>query len=109
MSRLSSAYLFPSLQTAATAEPWKSAYAKAASNDLASLSRTPKPRATVECGPYSDPNFGYFDESGDAKAAYTQALLWKLDGKEARAVKAATLLDAWSAVLTAHTHHNAPL
>jgi hypothetical protein len=44
-----------------------------AASRYASLGRTPKPRAVVECGPYSDPNFGCTAERQDAITAYTPA------------------------------------
>jgi hypothetical protein len=34
-------------------EPWASTFTSMLKNDLASLSRNPKPRETVECGPVS--------------------------------------------------------
>jgi hypothetical protein len=40
------------------AEPWASAYTDMLNHPLASLSRQPKPTATVECGPTSTPNIG---------------------------------------------------
>src|SRR5262245_58277290 len=67
-------------QLAAGAEPWKSAYAQLTASSFASLSYTPKPRATVECGPSSNPNLGCSDERNDAIAAYTHALRWYLTG-----------------------------
>jgi hypothetical protein len=93
----------------AGAEPWASAFERARTSELASLAWTPKPRALVECGASSTPNLGCSDERQDALAAYTHALLWNLTGDEAHARKAIEILDAWSAVLTGHTMHNAPL
>ena len=58
------------------AQPWKSAFDAMMASKYASLSRTPKPRAVVECGSYSDPNYGCTDEREDAIAAYTLALAW---------------------------------
>src|SRR5438034_7535500 len=37
----------------ANQEPWKSAFQAAKSSEFGSLSYTPKPRETVECGPFS--------------------------------------------------------
>ncbi|MEU1158411.1 hypothetical protein ABZ369_36185, partial [Streptomyces sp. NPDC005918] len=53
----------------AGAQPWKSAYDQMMGSKYASLSRTPKPRAVVDCGSYSDPNYGCTDEREDAIAA----------------------------------------
>ncbi|MFJ4950520.1 alginate lyase family protein [Streptomyces sp. NPDC088760] len=93
----------------AGAQPWKSAYDQMAASKYASLSRTPKPRAVVECGSYSNPNYGCTDEREDAIAAYTDALAWYITRDEHYAKKAIELMDAWSAVLTDHTNSNAPL
>src|SRR4051812_42119290 len=60
----------------AGAQPWKAAYDQMMASSYASQSRTPKPRAVVECGSYSNPNYGCTDEREDAIAAYTNALAW---------------------------------
>jgi hypothetical protein len=91
------------------AEPWASAFHLMERSRWAALDRAPGPRAVVDCGPYSNPDHGCTEEKGDAVAAYTQALLWQVTGDPARARKAREILDAWSATLTAHTGHNAPL
>ncbi|WP_430383512.1 alginate lyase family protein [Streptomyces sp. P10-4] len=93
----------------AGAQPWKSAYDQMMASTYASLSRTPKPRAVVECGSYSNPNYGCTDEREDAIAAYTDALAWYITRDERYAKKAIELMDAWSAVLQDHTNSNAPL
>ncbi|WP_069884980.1 alginate lyase family protein [Streptomyces luteocolor] len=93
----------------AGAQPWKSAYDQMTGSTYASLSRTPKPRAVVECGSYSDPNHGCTDEREDAIAAYTTALAWYITRDERYAKKSIELMDAWSAVLKDHTNSNAPL
>lgn len=93
----------------AGAEPWLGAYHQMMASKYASLSRTPKPRATVECGSYSNPNLGCTDEREDAIAAYTDALAWYLTGNPAYAQKAIALMDAWSGTIKAHTNSNGPL
>ncbi|MEV4115669.1 alginate lyase family protein [Nonomuraea sp. NPDC049695] len=93
----------------AGAQPWKGAYDQMIASSLASLSRTPKPRAVVECGPYSNPNNGCTDERQDALAAYTAALAWYISRDSRYAEKAIQIMDAWSAVITDHTNSNAPL
>ncbi|EOD65614.1 alginate lyase family protein [Amycolatopsis vancoresmycina] len=100
---------FVKAKVKAGAQPWKAAYDQASSSSYASLSRTPKPRAVVECGPYSNPNYGCTDEREDAIAAYTDALIWYISGDARYAQKAIALMDAWSAVITSHTNSNAPL
>ncbi|MFJ4938371.1 alginate lyase family protein [Streptomyces pseudovenezuelae] len=93
----------------AGAQPWKGAFDQMLASKYADLNRTPKPRAVVECGSYSNPNYGCTDEREDAIAAYTDALAWYITRDERYARKAIQLMDAWSAVITDHTNSNAPL
>ena len=93
----------------AGAEPWKSAFENARGSRWAALDWTPKPRAVVECGPYSRPDVGCQEEKNDAAAAYLHALLWVLTEDESHARKSIEILNAWSAVVRDHTNHNAPL
>ena len=90
-------------------EPWKSALAKASSSWFGSLNYKPKPRKTVECGSYSNPDYGCSDEKNDAIAAYTHALLWFHTGKDAHAKKAIEIMNAWAYTIQSHTNSNAPL
>jgi hypothetical protein len=97
-------------QVAAGVEPRKSAFANLLADAHASLSYMPKPWATVECGPSSNPNLGCSDERNDAIAAYTQALAWYITGNAAHAQKAIQIMNAWSRTLTGgHTNSNARL
>ncbi|MDG4859205.1 alginate lyase family protein [Streptomyces sp. T-3] len=93
----------------AGAQPWKSAFDQMKASKYASLTRTPKPRAVVECGSYSNPNHGCTDEREDAMAAYTTALAWSITRDERYAKKSIELMDAWSAVIKDHTNSNAKL
>ncbi|MBM9506911.1 ricin-type beta-trefoil lectin domain protein [Streptomyces sp. KK5PA1] len=93
----------------AGAQPWAAANAQMMASSYASLSRTPKPRATVECGPYSDPNYGCTDERQDAIAAYTDALAWYITQDSRYAQKSIELMNAWARTITGHTNSNAPL
>ncbi|MFE2181537.1 alginate lyase family protein [Streptomyces sp. NPDC059455] len=93
----------------AGAQPWKGAYDAMLASPYASLSRTPKPRAVVECGPYSDPNIGCTDERQDALAAYSLSLAWYITRDSRYADKAIQIMDAWSATIKDHTNSNAPL
>ena len=94
----------------AGAQPWKT---RLRPDDGAAATRrcrrTPKPRAVVECGSYSNPNYGCTDEREDAIAAYTDALAWYITSDGRYAQKAIQLMDAWSATITDHTNSNAPL
>ncbi|MFI6659760.1 alginate lyase family protein [Streptomyces sp. NPDC050523] len=93
----------------AGAQPWKGAYDQMMASKYADLNRTPKPRATVECGSYSNPDYGCTDERQDAIAAYTDALAWYITRDDRYAKKSIELMDAWSAVIKDHTNSNAPL
>ncbi|MGI5136258.1 alginate lyase family protein [Streptomyces sp. CA-106110] len=93
----------------AGAQPWKAAFDQMMASEYADLNRTPKPRATVECGSYSNPNYGCTDEREDAIAAYTDALAWYITRDDRYAQKSIQLMDAWSAVIKEHTNSNAPL
>ncbi|NEE49074.1 hypothetical protein G3M55_31290, partial [Streptomyces sp. SID8455] len=93
----------------AGAQPWKGAYDQMMGSKYASLSRTAKPRAIVECGSYSNPNNGCTDEREDAIAAYTLSLAWYITQDSRYAQKAIQIMDAWSAVIRDHTNSNAPL
>ncbi|MFE4672981.1 alginate lyase family protein [Streptomyces sp. NPDC056721] len=93
----------------AGAQPWKGAYDQMLASKYASLTRTAKPRGTVECGSYSNPNYGCTDEREDAIAAYTDALAWYITRDDRYAKKSIELMDAWSATIKEHTNSNAPL
>lgn len=94
---------------AAGKQPWKSALAKVEASSLASKSYTPHPWATVECGSYSNPDYGCTDEKHDSAAAYTQALLWYYTGDSTYRDNAIKIMNAWSSTIQAHTNSNAPL
>lgn len=93
----------------AGAQPWKGAYDQMLASKYASLTRTATPRAVVECGSYSNPNYGCTDEREDAIAAYTLSLAWYIGQDSRYAQKAIQIMDAWSNVITDHTNSNAPL
>ena len=94
---------------ASGAQPWASAYNDLKSTAYASLTRNPAPRADVDCGSHSVPDNGCSDERQDALAAYADALVWYFSKDARYANQAIRLMDAWSATLTTHTNHNAPL
>ncbi|MCU7824980.1 alginate lyase family protein [Kitasatospora sp. DSM 101779] len=100
---------FVRAEVQAGAQPRKSAYDQMHASKYASLSRTPKPRAVVECGSYSNPNYGCTDEREDALAAYTLALEWSITRDTRYAAKAVQIMDAWSGTIKDHTNSNAPL
>ncbi|EJK99305.1 MULTISPECIES: alginate lyase family protein [Pseudomonas] len=91
-------------------EPWRSAYEKALQDPLGDRNYEPTPWTTVECGSYSNPNNGCSDETRDARAAYTQALLWRLSGDPRYAENVRKILNAWADTLIGgHTNSNGPL
>lgn len=81
---------------AAGDEPWKSSFAKLQASPYARRDYTARPVAVVTKG-ITEAN-----EIRDAVAAYTQALLWVLTNDEWHAVKAAQIIDAWSATLSSY-------
>jgi hypothetical protein len=100
---------FLKAKIAAGAAPWKAAFDKVKASKWAAPAYAPQPFAVVQCGAYSNPNVGCSEELSDAIAAYSQALLWYFTGDDAYAKKSVEIMNAWSAMLTQHTDHNAPL
>jgi hypothetical protein len=100
---------FVKAKVAAKQQPWLNAYNQMLSNGLLSQSRQPAPRATVECGSYSNPNNGCTEERQDALAAYGNALAWYISGDTKYATKAISYMNAWAPVIKAHTNSNGPL
>jgi hypothetical protein len=97
-------------RVAARLEPQASAFDALKTSRWAALDYTPRPRATVECGSYSKPDFGCKDEQSDSEAAYAHALLWHITGNPAHAAKSIEIMNAWSATLTGgHTNSNGPV
>jgi hypothetical protein len=94
-------------RVAAGTEPQKTAFEALKSSKLGALDYTPHPRATVECGSFSNPDLGCKDEQGDSEAAYAQALLWYITENQAYADNAIKIMNAWSSTLTGgHTNAN---
>src|SRR5215469_988068 len=97
-------------RVAAGVEPQKSAFEALRASKWGALDYTPHPRATVECGSNSNPDYGCKDEQNDSDAAYTQALLWYITRNKAYAENAIKIMDAWSGTLTGgHTSNNGPV
>lgn len=94
-------------RVAAGIEPQKSAFEALKASKWGTLDYTPHPRQTVECGSYSNPDYGCKDEQNDSEAAYGQALLWYISGEKRYAENAIKILDAWSSTLSGgHTNNN---
>jgi hypothetical protein len=101
---------FVKAKVAEGVEPWKGAYEAAKASPLGSLTYTPTPRQTVECGPYSKPDLGCKDEQRDSAAAYTQALLWFISGDKTYAENSVRVINGWSSTLTGgHQNSNGPV
>jgi hypothetical protein len=100
---------FVAAQVKANAQPWSGAFTSMMNDPLGSPSRTANPFSTVVCGPTSTPNIGCYDEREDSMAAYMNALAWWITKKTAYANKAIYYMNAWSALLKAHSDSNAPL
>ena len=90
-------------------QPWKASWEIMQASREADLSWMPKPLAHVERGAYNRPNIGGSNFMDDAKAAYTHALIWVFTDEEAHALKAAEILNAWSAKLESVSNHDARL
>lgn len=89
-------------------EPWRSAYEKMRASKYGSLDYTAHPVDVVPCPPNAGPP-ACLAEREDAIAAYTQALLWSVNGDEAHVRKAVEIMDGWSKVVKGHTEGNAGL
>jgi hypothetical protein len=97
-------------RVAAGTEPQKSAFEALRACPQGALDYTPHPRATIECGPRSNPDLGCKAEQTDSEAAYAQALLWYITGNKAYAENAIKIMNAWSSTLTGgHLLANAPV
>lgn len=100
---------FVKAKIAANQEPWKSELAKTvnakpgegsnAGIPFSSASYVPHPTEYITCGNNKQ---GCLDETDDAQAAYTNALLWAYTGDRRYARQSITILNAWSAKLKDH-------
>ena len=90
-------------------QPWASAWEGLRNSRYASLDWRPQPMPHVQRGPSNNPNIGSSDFSDDARAAYYHALCWAFSGKEAHAIKAAEIINAWSGTLQSISNHDARL
>ena len=100
---------FVRAKIAAKEEPWTGAWRKLKRSRHIRSSREASPNPHVERGPSNKPNIGSNDFTRDGDYAYTNALAWVLSGEEARARKAAEILDSWSSTLESVANHDARL
>ncbi|MCT9083630.1 alginate lyase family protein [Streptomyces fulvoviolaceus] len=90
-------------------QPWLKAYLDMRDSKYGSYKYRPEPYENVDC-PWGDkPKHGCVEEREDAIAAYTQALLFSVTGKQQHAVKAREIMDAWSAKVKRHTEEDSGL
>ncbi|HET9383228.1 MAG TPA: alginate lyase family protein [Streptomyces sp.] len=82
-------------------QPWLSAYLTMRDSEYGSYKYRPRPHGTVLCTG-TRTGRGCAQERADAIAAYTQALLFTVTGKQQHAVKARQIMDAWSGRLKGH-------
>ncbi len=91
-------------------EPQTTAFTALLTSPLAVVDYQPHPRATVACGPRSNPDLGCKDEQADSGASYAQALLWALTGRRIHAENAIRIMNAWARTLTGgHPYANGPV
>jgi hypothetical protein len=69
----------------------------------------PPATRNIDCGPYSKPDHGCSAEDHDAATAYTQMLLFAINGDTAHARAATRILDTYTDGLAQYTNANAPL
>ena len=96
---------FVKSQIAAGKQPWTLALQSAEADMLTQATYTPAtPTATILCGSHSGgPDAANCKaEQSDSAAAYANAILWYVTGKEAYAQKAIQIMDSWSATFTSH-------
>jgi len=88
---------------AAGEEPWKSAFEQMKASKWADLKYKPHPHETSTSGFFGAGGGvgGSFDETDDAIAAYTQALMWIFTDNEQYAQNAVQILNAWQ-ILQGH-------
>ncbi|MEU6143527.1 alginate lyase family protein [Streptomyces sp. NPDC047081] len=90
-------------------QPWLKAYLGMRDSKYGSYKYTPEPYEHVDCPWGARPAHGCVEERQDAIAAYTQALLYSVTGKQQHALKAREIMDAWSAKIRRHTEEDAGL
>lgn len=95
---------FVKSQLSGKAQPWTDAYNKMLGDKdkygaYVSATRSSKARATVECGPVTNPDIGCTDERGDALAAWSNALAGYLTGNEEYTKNAILYMNKWSTVV----------
>jgi len=99
-------------QVASKAEPFYTAYQKAIQSSYGSSAYTPKgppSDGVIDCGSYSNPDYGCSDDDSDGTAAYLQSVLWVITGNQAYAKNVIPILNKYSSTLKKFNNSNAPL
>jgi len=100
-------------KVAAGEQPWKSAFERLQHDPTGSLTYRPQADwSVIDCGPRdgTPPNPACAAERKDARAAYSQALLWTMTGNQTYAKNAVNIMNAWANTLKqGHTNSNRAL
>ncbi|MGW3287605.1 alginate lyase family protein [Streptomyces sp. NPDC001002] len=90
-------------------QPWLKAFLDMRDSKYGSYKYRPEPYENVDCPWGGKVAQGCVEEREDAIAAYTQALLFSVTGKQEHALKAREIMDAWSAKIKRHSEEDAGL
>jgi hypothetical protein len=90
-------------------EPWKAAWERLQAEPNSSLDFKPKPFAHVIRGAYGAGQAGGAEITASAAAVNSHVLQWYVTGKEAYALKAIEIFDAWSGTLVDFFENDAML
>lgn len=86
-------------KVAAGEEPWKRGFGKFAAHPQSSADWKPRPLEHVERSLLAGRGLGKEQLERDGNAAYQNALMWCITGKEEHAKKAVEILNGWSTTL----------
>jgi len=95
-----------------TTDPIATAYQKALKSKLGNKTYTPHgppSNGVIECGSYSDPDYGCSDEDMDGSVAFLQLVLYSLTNDSTYANNAVKILNAYGHNLKKYNNSNAPL
>jgi len=99
-------------QSTVSGSPIQVAYQKALKSKLANQTYTPHgppSNGVIECGSYSDPDYGCSAEDQDGATAYLQLILFGLTNQSVYANNAIKILNAYGSNLKKYNNSNAPL
>jgi len=93
-------------------QPIYSAYQKAFKSRFGSLTykiQGPPANGIIDCGSFSNPDFGCSAADSDGAAVLTQALLWYITADTRYAQNAIAIMNTYAKNLRSYTNSNAPL